>query len=593
MGKASQRYGITVAIVLLLHACMNAQYRMKVLPVDTSAFTYGNAGLQTAFKNRAACAAYIGSLTALLQAKGYLAASVDSVYYDSTAATVWLFTGENYPVAVLNTNAIDKKILEQSGWKPDWQNKPLDMASLQALKLHILEYFENTGYPFAKVYLDSIVFNAGKIGARLAVSKGRLYTIDSIRLRGSVKISNSFLQHYLEIPNGTVYHKSRLQQISKKLLELPYLQEQQPWSLTMLGTGAIVDLYLQPKKSSQVNVLLGFLPSSGETGSSKLLLTGEANINLRNALGNGEMIGVNWQQLQVKSPRLNLAFQQPYLFGSSFGISATFDLFKKDTSYLNLNFLLGVQYALPGEQTGQVFIQSLQTNLLNVDTVMVKSGKKLPDNIDVRSVSAGISYEVNKTNYRFNPKRGSELQFTLSAGTRMIKKNNVIVKLHDPGFSFASLYDSVKQNTYQFRIKFSAAHYFSTGRQATVKAALNGGWFQSPGIFRNELFQIGGYRLLRGFDEESIFASQYLVGTVEYRYLIGLNSFLFSFIDAGRAANNSNGAHQANAYIGGGVGMAFETKAGIFNISYAVGTRDDARLNLRQSKIHLGYVNFF
>jgi len=45
--------------------------------------------------------------------------------------------------------------------------------------------------------------------------------------------------------------------------------------------------------------------------------------------------------------------------------------------------------------------------------------------------------------------------------------------------------------------------------------------------------------------------------------------------------------------LGVGLGIAFETKAGIFNMSYAVGKRDDSNFNLRQAKIHLGYVNFF
>ncbi len=43
----------------------------------------------------------------------------------------------------------------------------------------------------------------------------------------------------------------------------------------------------------------------------------------------------------------------------------------------------------------------------------------------------------------------------------------------------------------------------------------------------------------------------------------------------------------------GRLGMAFETKAGIFNISYAASKEDDQKFNLRQSKIHLGYVNYF
>jgi len=155
------------------------------------------------------------------------------------------------------------------------------------------------------------------------------------------------------------------------------------------------------------------------------------------------------------------------------------------------------------------------------------------------------------------------------------------------------LYDTIKLNAYQFRVKGSLAHFFKMSRASTIRVAVNGGWFQSPNIFRNELFQIGGYKLLRGFDEESIFASQYAVGTVEYRYLLGQNSFLFSFVDVGWAKNSAASAGNSNNFLGAGLGMAFETKAGIFNISYAAGKRDDTKLNLRQSKIHLGYVNYF
>ena len=110
------------------------------------------------------------------------------------------------------------------------------------------------------------------------------------------------------------FQKNKLDNISKKISELPYLEETTHWNMTMLGTGSIINLYLQPKKSSRVNVLIGLLPSNQQTGDNKLLVTGDADINLRNALGNAELIGINWQQIQVKSPRLNLAFEQPYLF---------------------------------------------------------------------------------------------------------------------------------------------------------------------------------------------------------------------------------------------------------------------------------------
>jgi hemolysin activation/secretion protein len=99
--------------------------------------------------------------------------------------------------------------------------------------------------------------------------------------------------------------------------------------------------------------------------------------------------------------------------------------------------------------------------------------------------------------------------------------------------------------------------------------------------------------LLRGFDEESIFTNRYAVVTAEYRYLISLNSFLFVFTDGGWAQDKTFASSQSHTYFGTGLGMAFETKAGIFNISYAVGKRDDSNLNFRQAKIHFGFVSIF
>ena len=98
---------------------------------------------------------------------------------------------------------------------------------------------------------------------------------------------------------------------------------------------------------------------------------------------------------------------------------------------------------------------------------------------------------------------------------------------------------------------------------------------------------------MRGFDEESIFASQYAVSSAEYRYLVNQNSFFFGFIDFGWANNRQPSVRKQNTFIGAGLGLAFETKAGIFNISYAAGKRNDTKFDLRQSKIHLGYVNYF
>ena len=166
----------------------------------------------------------------------------------------------------------------------------------------------------------------------------------------------------------------------------------------------------------------------------------------------------------------------------------------------------------------------------------------------------------------------------------------------DPAFDFGKLYenDSIKLESYQLRVKLEAAKYFPLGNQRnTIKTAIHGGFLQSGNIFRNELFQIGGYKLLRGFDEESQYLSQYMIGTLEYRFLVGQNSFFYALADGGWGRDNGQSKDLNYGYFGTGLGLAFETKAGIFNLAWAVGKRSDGPLNLRQSKIHFGIVNYF
>lgn len=551
--------------------------------------------LQYAFVSQPAAMDYVYKLSSLLASKGYPVASVDSVWTDQQTVYAAVYAGTRYNWVRLNPGNIEKQALEQSGYmEKNFENKPINIIQLQQLQQRLLNYYEKTGYPFAAVFLDSVQINGDKIDALLKAEKGVLYHIDSIRVYGKVKISKNFLQHYLGIFKGSVYNKEKLQLVDKRIRELPYLSPVQPSDLSMLGTGSILNLYLQARKSSQLNFVVGFLPGSGESG--KLQLTGDVNLNLKNQFATGESILLKWQQLQKKSPRLNLGYNQPYIFNTAFGFDFLFDLFKKDSSFLQINAQLGIEYVLSAKQSGKVFVQWQTTNLLSgaVDTNQVKIEKRLPLNIDVSSSNIGLNYDWTNTNYKFNPRKGNELGILASVGVKRIRKNNDIVSIKDPAFNYASLYDSIRQRSYQLRVKLSAAHYFPVGKASAIKAGVNAGVYSSPDIFRNELFQIGGYKLLRGFDEESIYATQYAVLTAEYRSLISLNSYLFFFVDGGLVKNKYQAVDVKNNFIGGGLGLVYETKLGLLNISYAMGKRDDVKFNISNaSKLHFGYVNYF
>ena len=554
--------------------------------------------LKTTFETKSAAQLYINKLPGTILSKGFLGVSVDSAFYDSLFAKVKIFLGEKYKWIELSADSVDPGVLDYIGWnEKQFDHKIIDFTRLRAEQEKIIEYYENSGFPFAEVSLKNIEINKDSIKAQLNVKKGPLYHIDSIRVYGKVKIKNLFLQHYLGIYNGSVYDVQKLKEVSKLLKDLPFLQEQQSWDVTMYGTGSTLNLYLQPKRSSQINALVGFEPGNTITG--KALVTADVHLDLKNTLGNGEGILVNWQQLQAQSPRLNLGYTHPYIYNSNFGFDFSFDLLKSDSTYLQLNGILGVDYIISPSKTLKIFYQNQQSYLLSggIDTLQIIATKTLPSYIDVGSGNLGIGYHFINTNYRLNPRKGNEFDITATGGIKKTEKNSEILNLKDPSdsaFNFNSLYDSIKLKTYQFKIIASGAHYFPIGKSSTFKTALSVGFIESPQTFQNELFRIGGYQLLRGFDEESIYANRYEVFTAEYRYLVGINSYFFGFSDVGFTKTKFLDTDYSNSFISGGIGLAFETKFGLLNLNYAVGKRNGVSFNLRTaSKISFGYINYF
>jgi outer membrane protein assembly factor BamA len=599
-----QRFSIIQSLVFLLilvAANLSAQdkHRLQLIRVDKGNAVAENLFLnEKDFINADECTNYIKKdVLAFLQEKGYLAASIDSIAVYPQKTIAWVYLGSKYTWGFI---AIDSSLLAVGKWQqplPKFlKSHPLNPVEFLSAKEQMLQHLENNGYPFAAISFDSSYFDGAALNARLHVFKGPLYHIDSISIEGGLRIQKNFLEKYLDIPPGSIYQRDKLNSISKKLSQLGFLKETAPWNLTLLGTGAKLNLYLASKQSSQIDLLIGLMPSN-EQLRGQLLLTGEANMQLRNAFGGGESLLLNWQQIQVQSPRLQIGFQKPYLFKSNVGVDFQFNLFKKDSTFLTLNTKIGMQYDPSINQQVTVFFQQFSSSLLDVDTNVIKLTKRLPVNLDISTSNVGIDYKFDGTDNRFNPQTGFEWHANLTAGLRKIRPNNAIKdlkvdKIGQP-FNFGSLYDTLTASSTQARLLVRLNRYQKIARQSTIKTGIQAGYIQAQKLFVNELFQIGGIKTLRGFDEESIFASEFIIATVEYRYLIGPSSYIFTFLDAAHAGRKSYLSNFSGNFLGAGLGLSFETKSGIFNLAYAAGKKPDSAFNFKESKIHFGFVSLF
>ena len=430
---------ILLPALLFMSALLNLsvaqdKYELSLRIVDADSEVLSTIGLQNSFDSKAACTDYVNKLPSFLQSKGYVAASIDSLMYDSLAAHAVIFLGEAYHWTEINTDRVNPALLNAVGWRQkNFPGKPIDFSQLQGWQEKIIDYLENNGHPFARVFLDSLqILDDNRVSAILKVEEGPLYKIDSVRVFGNVKVSNNFFQHYLDISNGSIYNKQKLGQVSKKMMELPYVEEEKPLDISMLPTGSVLNLYLKQKRSSQVNFLFGFLPNSDQLSNKKLLITGEGNLLLKNALGAGETIGLSYQKLQVRSQRLNLMYQHPYLFNSPLGLDFSFDMYRRDSIYVNVNLQFGANYVISSTQSAKIYFQHFQTIANGINTNYVMEYHRLPPEADVGSFGLGVDYFINTADYVRNPRKGNVFFISTVVGTKKVKKNDQVLALQDP-----------------------------------------------------------------------------------------------------------------------------------------------------------------
>ena len=161
--------------------------------IKTTTYKLENFTLKSTFLNRMNADKYITNLPSLLQAKGFMASSIDSVFWQDSTAFVNIYLGNKYTITNIKIESKDEAIIQSVTGKKLSSTSNISYQQYQTLQQDVLNYFENNGYPFAKVFLDNVNLNETSIEALLKIDKGIVYKIDSIRVFGPAKISKNFI----------------------------------------------------------------------------------------------------------------------------------------------------------------------------------------------------------------------------------------------------------------------------------------------------------------------------------------------------------------------------------------------------------------
>lgn len=493
-----------------------------------------------------------------------------------------LHLGEKIKWTYLKIADKDKSLLSKLKYDArEFSGKPVYYEKYLNLCEKIVAYYENLGYPFANVKLDSTTYAADGLRAKLVVDKFNYFKLDSIVVVGNAKLNKAFLERYLEVFENGAYREKNLKAISGKLKQLAFVQEKQPQQVRLTDKVNKLLLFLDKKNASQFDGIIGLLPDN-VTG--KTVVTGDLKIKLINGIfRNGETFDLEWRRLQTQTQDFKGRIIYPYLFKTPVGADYSLKIYRKDSSFIDILNNAGLHYYFSGLNYLKAFFKQRNTNLIS--TSGLEFATTLPTYADISTQSYGLGINFEALDYRFNPHQGFSINAQASIGTRNIRRNAKVNPL---------AYQNVKLFSNQNQIEGDIHGYIRLRRHNVLHLALQGGGvFGNSTLFRNELFRIGGLKTLRGFDEESIFASTYIIPTIEYRYLFAQNSNLLLFAEGAWYDTYSLGIYQTDTPISFGAGINFETKAGILSLNYGIGNQRGNGFDFRNGKIHFGLTALF
>lgn len=498
----------TCFLFVIINVVSNAQpYQLYVYRIDSTMGTSFPL-FQYTYKTEFELIDQIKKWAPALQNEGYLTASIDSIHIAESEHRIYYHQGKKYLWVNLNLDSIPPNILYSLNInKLVFENKPIKPSQISKLITSILSYLENNGYPFAKIWFSDIKElgdDKTTLRAILSIDKMKQRKIDTLMLQSNTPISNTFIQRYLDISKGSLYNEAKLKKISGRLKELSFIQESEPWNILFKPSYTQLNLFLKEKKANRIDALIGLMPNNIQT--KKMMITADVQLGLNNFLGKGETINASYQNLQVKSPRISADVMFPYIAGSSLSFDGHFNFYNYQLLFRKVNSQIGLKHQLNIYEAVTLYYHTMSNRVLSIDTGQLLLTKKLPSIIDSKTMGLGVNFESNHTDYKYNPHHGWQGSINLVSAKRQILKNNAIVGLKDnSGFDYSTLYDTLQLNTFQHQLSADIAYYIPLNNSIIIKTAYKGFVVIAPQLFQNELQQIGGFRVLRGFDEQSLY----------------------------------------------------------------------------------------
>ncbi len=431
----------------------------------------------------------------------------------------------------------------------------------------LLASYDDAGYPFAQVWIDSVGLDRERrvVDVALTVVEGDPRNVSGVVVEGLQKTRPALAARIAGIKTGEPYRAQTLEDAYLRMVGSGVFTDVAFPTVRVSSDGRGVDAVItvdEPKRSHTFAAALGYASSDG---SSERVLSGLAQLELNNIGGTLKDFGASWSNDGAGRSQTKIGY--------------------RDRLFLGRLMTLGVKL----EQVGQDTVYTWQSAGLDAERGVGRVAGMLT------SVSLGIAGDrnvfsigdlVNSTRVRgragVSTLVGSERRaaFARVGLAATLAEKNLEYR---EGFTGPA---DVSQWIYEARVEvlvpaFWSLYYSFDGLAQTLES-------QEDSIPLPEQFYVGGARTVRGYREDQFHGRSVAYARNELRLGRTPREGFYCFVDAGyvlQQVTALDGALGENGLglLGYGFGVRSASPLGRIDLSFAVSDE----LSLEQTKVHV------
>ncbi len=444
---------------------------------------------------------------------------------------------------------------------------------------NLLVQFENSGYPFAKIIINSVAVYNDSVDRNnyadvyLKIVSGDESKINKVEIRGNTSTKDYVILRELRLETGMSYSQKRIEEFPQRLNRLRFFDPVAvPQFYINSKNEGVLLVEVKEKNTNNFDGIIGYIPPNKNENSG--YITGIVTISLRNLFGTGRAIALKWNKYNRNSQELDLRYLEPWFL--SFPLNINLGLYQKvqDSTYVQRKLEGAIEY---------LATESISASVTVAAESVVPTVRIFPVFTVYNSsyITTGLNLKIDTRDDPYAPTEG-----ILFINSYALSKKTI----NGPAeYLTSTLNTSV--NLQRFSVSF--AFFYELFAHQVLAIAVNGRELRGPTFENSDLYRLGGTNSLRGYREEQFLGSRIFWSNLEYRALFTRRSYGFVFFDTGyylRPAETEKNIPKTEDFLYGfGLGLNLETGLGVLRVSYALGKGD----TFSDGKIHFGILNEF